>query len=297
MPRREVAAETVRRFIPVLAEYRALTGEPVLISWLGGEPFLWQPLGELSDLALAHGIRLSTTTNGTTLGSAAVRERILRQLSELTISIDAPGEAHDRMRQFSGGFARLRRNVALLARAARDVGSPLVLKANVTLMHQTLPEVPDLCRELAGWGITELTFNQLGGRDRPEFHPDHRLTPEDVALLEHQLPRIRAELAGRLLIHGGDAYLDRIRASSRNEARPVADCGPGRSFLFIDEGGRVAPCAFTADDYGISLASLRTGADVIDLAARFAGMTRQRRSIWCDDCLSTQACAKFEDAA
>lgn len=42
MARRAVSPETVERMIRVLADYREATGEPVLLSWLGGEPLTWK---------------------------------------------------------------------------------------------------------------------------------------------------------------------------------------------------------------------------------------------------------------
>jgi MoaA/NifB/PqqE/SkfB family radical SAM enzyme len=47
-PRRDADAAVVRRFGGVLAEYQRSTGDRVLVSWMGGEPFLFPPLSELS---------------------------------------------------------------------------------------------------------------------------------------------------------------------------------------------------------------------------------------------------------
>ena len=70
------------------------------------------------------------------------------------------------------------------------------LRANVVLMRNTIADFEALCMELAGWGIAEITFNQLGGRDRPEFFPAHRLLPDDAAWLTSEIPRLRARLNG-----------------------------------------------------------------------------------------------------
>ena len=56
----------------------------------------------------------------------------------------------------------------------------------------------------------------------------------------------------------------------------------------------MAPCSFTTAGYGIDVRTIRTQADIAELPARFRAMQRARRSVQCDDCLSTQICDKFE---
>ena len=68
-PRRDADLETIRRFGVVLSEYQRRTGDQVLVSWIGGEPFLFPSLAELTVFFTRDlGLRVSATTNGTTLG-------------------------------------------------------------------------------------------------------------------------------------------------------------------------------------------------------------------------------------
>ena len=182
----------ILRVTGLLADYQAQSGDPVLLSWLGGEPFLWRPLRDLTLGARALGLEVSATTNGTTLGSPRVREHVRDAYKELTISVDGFSAMHNPMRGWVGGFEKLRSWIPALASEARAQRSGLKLRANVVLMRQNVAEFPALCSELATWGIAEITFNQLGGRDRPEFHPSHRLRPADVDALEAQLPDIES---------------------------------------------------------------------------------------------------------
>jgi radical SAM protein with 4Fe4S-binding SPASM domain len=285
----------VIRFAGLLADYQARTNDPVLLSWLGGEPLLWAPLEELTRAARALRLEVSTTTNGTSLGSARVAQHLCDHYKELTISLDGFSDFHDAMRGWTGGFDKLSDWVPALARRIHDQGSPLRLRANIVLMRRNVKNFPALCRELARWGISEISFNQLGGRDRPEFYQAHRLTIADVHRLAAQLPEIRRHLAdfGAILV-GGENYLKRILASARNERNPVRDCGPGENFLFIDEKGRVSPCSFTSQDYGIDSRAIHTPTALAALSSRFRTMQLSRRSTQCDDCLSTQVCDKFK---
>jgi MoaA/NifB/PqqE/SkfB family radical SAM enzyme len=285
----------IARFTAVLADHQAATGDRVLVSWLGGEPLLWRPLHDLSLAVRALGLSVSATTNGTPLGGLRLRRHLCDVYKELTISVDGFSSFHDPMRGWAGGFEKLRVWVPALAREARLRGSALKLRANVVLMHQNIADFPRLCLELADWGITEISFNQLGGRDRPEFYAEHRLRPADVDFLEAELPETRARLGehGASVI-GGANYVRRIRASALDQRNPVDDCGPGESFLFIDETGLASPCSFTTADYGVALRTITTASDLAALPARFRRMRAARRSMQCDDCLSTQVCDKFK---
>jgi hypothetical protein len=205
---------------------------------------------------------------------------------------------HDRWRGWRGGFDLLRRVVPLLARERGNSRTPL-LRVNIVLMRDNVRDLANLCFELARWGIEEITFNQLGGRDRPDFWAEHCLRPADVAFLEYAIPPLRESLAERgVLLRGGDRYLERIRSSAAGRRLPVHDCGPGERFLFVSEQGTVAPCSFTSDMLGLPIAHLSTADDIASLPARFAAERNHKRPSLsaCGDCPSTQVFAKFQPA-
>lgn len=294
--RRHADPVAIRRFGGVLADYQQATGDRVLVSWLGGEPLLWPPLSALTEhFAGPLGLRVSTTTNGTTLGDPAVRAHLVACYRELTISVDAHGLGHDALRGWPGGYARLSQSVAALA--AERLACGLRLRVNVVLLRDTIATFGALCHSLVEWGIDEITFNQVGGRDRPDTWPELRLRPEQVEALARALPSLRGELAGRgLLLRGDTAYLRRMHASARDLAIPVADCAPGEHFLFIDEGGAVSPCGFTGAELGVPVADLDTVAALRALPT--AWRRAQRRGLApCADCHSTQVFGKFGGAA
>ncbi|HEY2853625.1 MAG TPA: radical SAM protein [Gemmatimonadaceae bacterium] len=287
----------VLAFGSVLSAYQRATGDRVLVSWLGGEPLLWAPLERLtSSFARNFGLRVSVTTNGTALASEHVRAHVLECYDELTVSVDGIGAAHDRVRGWRGGFDVLGRVVPLLAAGRQRERSPR-LRANVVLMRDNVDEFATLCLELAAWGIDEITFNQLGGNDRPEFWAEHHLSPSDVARLAEVVPWLRDRLAAHgVTLRGGDRYLERIRSSAEGRRLPVHDCGPGERSLFANERGLIAPCSFTKDEFGVPISELSSADDVASLPARFAA-ARNRLSTpltVCGDCPSTQVFAKFD---
>jgi MoaA/NifB/PqqE/SkfB family radical SAM enzyme len=292
--REDVVAAEAERFGRLLGRWAQARGRRVLLSWLGGEPLLWKPILPLSAALAGPGLRISATTNGSTLHRPETRAAILKTFAELTVSVDGPGRIHDRLRGEVSAFARVRHGVERLVAERQASGSPLRLRANIVLMRETRPHFAALCEELSDWGVDEITFNQLGGRDRPEFFPAQRLQPADITALSADLPDLARRLTARgVRLCADPLYLRRLRASATGEPLAIADCELGRDFLFIDELGRVSPCSFSSGDYGVPLASLRSIGDIDGLHDRFVAADAAERCAACNDCPSTHRFAKF----
>lgn len=266
-PRREADPGELLRVGALLAAWR----RDVLLSFLGGEPFLWPPLVEVTAALRALGLRVGLTSNGRALAEPRWRRFCLESLDELTLSIDGPPEVHDALRGRRGLGAALLDALASL-RAARRDGRPR-LRVNSVLMRDTAARYPELAAALATVA-DELTVNALGARDRPEFAAGRTLRPADL-------------VAARLRV--GAAYRARLDASARGVPLPADDCPVVDRFLFVEVDGRVAPCSYSLDARGVALGELRTVADLDDLPRRFA----RARAAACDDCPSTQAHGKF----
>lgn len=293
-PRMTSDPGSVRRFLDVLADYQQSRQVPVLVSWLGGEPLLWTELPKLTEHATGRGLRVSATTNGMTLAAQSVRRHLLERYSELTISLDSADEGHDQIRCSPGLFQSLRQNVTRLAESRRAGGQPLKLRINTVLMRSTIDRFPALAREVAAWGVDELTFNLLGGRDRPEYFPGNRPLPGQFARFARQLDGLRAELAPLgLVVAGSQAYVDRLSAAVQDIPRPVIDCQPGRHFLYINESGLVSPCSFTTGTLSVPLGDILNARDLGILSDRFASDRRACRPEVCDNCPSTRVFEKF----
>lgn len=288
-PRRSANPAEVARMIDLLAAWQDQSGRPLVLSWLGGEPTLWPALSEMSLRAAQAGLRQSLTTNGTTLGSAEIRQLLAGRMAEVTISVDAMGNMHGALRGWRGAFDKLAEWVPHLV---TDAKGGLRLRANVVLMRQTIAEFPELCAALAGWGVRTITFNQLGGRDRPEFYPEHRLRPEDIALFAKQLPALRKSMPD-VQILGGEAYVGRIISSTANEPLPISGCRVAEDFLFIDEVGQIAPCAFVGDHFSTTTGDLRSTDDLFALTRHICTRQRADPAAACRNCMSTQQFSKF----
>lgn len=300
-PRADADVGQVKAFGELLSHYARSSSRDVLVSWLGGEPLRWPPLLDLACVFKRDfKLRLGVTTNGTALTSEVVRRQLVENFDELTLSLDGPPDLHNRLRDAPGLYDQLDDSLTRLRSLKEREKRPLHLHVNVVLMRDNVHLFEDICRRAAGWGAEKLTFNGLGGRDRPEFFRDHRLLPGDVARLKERLPGLRARMAKLgLTICGSERYLERLTSSAENRAMsPAGDpalggCQPGRHFLFIDERGAIGPCSFTARDYGFSINMLRSADDLSYLLARLAERMRRQPLKVCLDCPSTQVFGKF----
>jgi MoaA/NifB/PqqE/SkfB family radical SAM enzyme len=291
-PRFIANVDEVIAFGEVLTSHAQLNGRSVLVSWLGGEPLLWPALPKVSRLVRRLGLRLGITTNGLPLASPAVRDCLVSNYEQVTVSVDGLAPFHDAVRGSPGLFDSIRENVR---RLRAKLASSTVLRVNTILMRENVSAFGAFCEEMADWGFDELTFNQLGGGDRPEFFPANRLLPGQVERFIAELPGLRQRMTDRgLHIRGSSRYLNRLRATSLDERIPIDDCGPGERFLFIDEQSRVSPCSFTCGEYGVPLNELDTPEKLAALPGRFAAMRDERRAKACDDCHSTQVFEKFD---
>jgi MoaA/NifB/PqqE/SkfB family radical SAM enzyme len=295
IPRTSMHPDVVRDFARTLAEYQRLADDPTLLSFLGGEPFLWRPLEEVVRFVKAEcHLRVSATTNGSTLPNTHTQKLIAEAFDELTVSLDGLPRFHDLVRLAPGAFQRIKEGIDRIRSIGRTSPTPLKLRLNAVLMHDNVEQFAALCEAVSTWPIDEITFNQLGGNDRPEFHAQHKLTSEDVERLSVMLPILRAQLASRgIRLMGGDHYVLRMMASANDERIAIDDCRPGRTFLFIDERGFLAPCSFTAASHGIDVRSITSVEAFMSAADHYPLALRNRRATACDDCPSTQIFAKY----
>jgi MoaA/NifB/PqqE/SkfB family radical SAM enzyme len=290
----EVGQAEALGWIRLLGALRRETNRPIIVSFLGGEPLAWPHLRTIADCATSLDLHVSLTTNGLKLTQPSWQDWALSTLSEITVSIDGLAPVHDAHRG-AGHFARSLSIVrGLRARRASHAPAPRV-KVNTLLLRENIESFARLASVVAEAGVEALTFNDLGGRDRPEFHPDHCATALQMATFVSELPRIQLE-ARRwgLEILGGPAYLHRLRCSSQGIRLPIDECHPGDDFWFVDAQGNLSPCSFTGDAYALPIRELQTVEGLLDVPRRLAALRRAQRHPACADCRSTQVFSKFE---
>jgi MoaA/NifB/PqqE/SkfB family radical SAM enzyme len=285
----------VNRLMSVISEYRKSSDKEILISWIGGEPFLWKNIISFSKVLFENGIEVSTTTNGLLLNDSDTITNISKYFSEIVFSIDSFKECDDDVRSCKGHFETVTRNIRMLDSVRKKMNSKLKIKVNTILMRRNVDRFEEFCGFLTELGVDEVTFNQLGGYDRPEFYDDNRLLTGQVLGLVAKLPYMKKSFAEKgLIIHGSENYNERILMTTRNEKNPISECNPGSWFWFINENGFISPCSYTSYEYMYSTKNIVCVNDVNKVEDYFREKRKINRSHWCDDCYCTQVYDKFE---
>lgn len=291
VPRQTIPRDVLFSFTEIIGQYASARQEAVLLSWLGGEPFLQRHLLPLTEsLHERYPLHFSATTNGTQLSDPEIRAHVRRCYAEITLSVDGLSSFHDSMRGQLGLFDEVKTSIRELASEAPN----LKLRINAVLMRDNFDMFPALCLEFAQCGVKEITFNQLGGRDRPEFFPAHGLTLEQVQRLPEMVQQIRETIRefGTQIVFS-PSYFKRILATTCQEKLPILDCAPGSFYMFVSAQGKVAPCSFTVDEYGISLNSIQSVEDWEQLPSLFRQEKMREQARSCLDCPNTNVHGKF----
>jgi MoaA/NifB/PqqE/SkfB family radical SAM enzyme len=213
-------------------------------------------------------------------------------MEEVTFSIDGESQSHDLLRGMPGSHQRL--EPVVRGFIDRRVDRKPLVRVNSVLTRHNIGQFESFAHQMADWGVDQLTFNQLGGNDRPDFYPHNRLLETQAKAFREAFPRWQSDLQRRGLdLRGSDGYLHRIECTTRNEAIAIEDCSPADGFLFVDEFGRASPCSFTSELLGVSIHELTSSAAIESLAERWEQHRKQHRPKTCDDCHATHVHSKF----
>ena len=165
--REEMPLEALRRAFP--------EQEGLQVSLTGGEIFMRKDILAVLDLFRDKGYTCGyLTTNGTIINEE--RAHALAQLADagflkhISVSIDGPGEQHDRARGLTGTFARTAAGLRRLQEAAARTGAPLRISINTTVAQESLDTLEQMVDVAESLGVDAIGVNHL-----------MYATPEEVA--------------------------------------------------------------------------------------------------------------------
>jgi MoaA/NifB/PqqE/SkfB family radical SAM enzyme len=166
-----------RQELPLDVLQRAFPDQHGLhVSLTGGEIFMRKDILEVMDVFRQKGYVCGfLTTNGTIINDerAGALAELARAgfLRHISVSIDGPGELHDRARGVKGTFARTAAGLRRLQDAARRLHAPLRVSINTTVAHESLDSLVEMVDVADELGVDAIGLNHL------MFS-----TPEEVAL-------------------------------------------------------------------------------------------------------------------
>ena len=216
--REELPLDVLRRAFP--------DQEGLQVSLTGGEIFMRKDILGVMEVFQEKGYVCGyLTTNGTIINEEranALADLASRGfLKHISVSIDGPGELHDRARGVKGTFERTSAGLRRLQQAAASRHAPLRVSVNTTVAHETLDaltEMVDVAQEL---GVDAIGLNHLMFSTPAEVEETVRLlgTGDSSAISTYvtEDPGLDPERVGRQV----DALVARCRARGiRFDMRP-----------------------------------------------------------------------------
>jgi MoaA/NifB/PqqE/SkfB family radical SAM enzyme len=136
------------------------------VSLTGGEIFMRKDIMSVLDLFREKGYACGyLTTNGTIISDE--RAEALADLAaagflkHISVSVDGPGELHDRARGVPGTFARTTAGLRRLQEAARRKHAPLRVSINTTVAHESLEALDEMVEIAGELGVDAIGLNHL----------------------------------------------------------------------------------------------------------------------------------------
>ncbi|MBS3946899.1 MAG: putative heme d1 biosynthesis radical SAM protein NirJ1 [Dethiobacter sp.] len=164
----ELTTAEGKRFIDDLAEFRV----PVIL-FSGGEPLLRADFFELARYAVARGLRVTISTNGTLLDRETARDIKKIGVGYVGISIDSIGEKNDEFRKVRGAFDKALAGI----RNCLEIGQRVGLR--FTINRHNYAEMENIFRLIEEEGIPRVCFYHLVYAGRGS-----EMMKEDVTLEE-----------------------------------------------------------------------------------------------------------------
>jgi MoaA/NifB/PqqE/SkfB family radical SAM enzyme len=167
--------------------------ERLQVRWVvltGGEPLMHSNLFALPDVLRRRGIRV------TILSTGLLFERFAREIAEhvddVIVSLDGPGEMHDRIRRVPGAFERITEGIAAIRRHKPQ----FQIDARCTVQKENHAALVNTARAAREIGVSSISFLAADlastAFNRTEPWSESRqtkiaLTLAELAVLEHQV--------------------------------------------------------------------------------------------------------------
>jgi len=144
---------TLQKMIDVIDDLAAYEVPAILLS--GGEPMMHPHFFDIAGYAIARGLRVTVSTNGTRIDSHAAERLKDLGVTYVGISLDGIGAIHDQFRGRTGAFQK----AVDAFRHCRGAGQKVGLR--LTLTGQTVGQLPEILRFIEEEDIPRVCFYHL----------------------------------------------------------------------------------------------------------------------------------------
>lgn len=265
----EIGADDIERHVESL---EGMGVERVVLS--GGEPLMHSDLFRLCAILRARGIRITILSTGLLLERHAAA--IVANVDDVIVSLDGPGEIHDRVRRVPGAFERLARGVGAIQRLQPE----FPISARCTVQKLNFPHLRATVAEAHGLGLARVSFlavdlTSTAFNRTIDSPPTAGLLIEDLPTLEWEIEAVISQGECGGFVAESPEKLRKIARHFRAHlgcVEPVAPlCNAPWVSAFVEADGTVRPCFFHAPigriDGQTTLAQVVNGAEAIAFRA------------------------------
>ena len=224
------------------------------VKWVilsGGEPLMHPDLFRLCALLRTKNVRITMLSTGLLLERFAAQ--VTADIDDVIVSLDGPPQIHDRIRQISGAFSRLKKSVDRVRECRPDF--PIASRCTVQrLNHQHIVETAEAANEL---GLVSISFlaadvtSEAFNRPVPwnsERQSQVALTDEEISVLVREFENLSEQWQGTGFVLESRDKLQRIvnhfRANLCQVESQAPLCNAPWVSAVIEANGEVRPCFF-----------------------------------------------------
>lgn len=208
-----------------------------IVSLSGGEPLVYDGLGEIVETVTRCGSRVNLVSNGILIRSARY-ERLAGSFSVVALSLDGLRERHNAIRGSATSFDQVRAAAAELARQGQAFG---IIH---TLCSESLDEIEDIAELASDWGarlfqlhpfepverdLSTVKLTQLSAEERLDAFLLAEILRERFPSMRIQLDLVHREIARSIpeVIHGAPLKVPLVPRE-----------------LVLEESGRLVPLTY-----------------------------------------------------
>jgi len=211
------------------------------VNFTGGEPLIRRDAVELMGYARSVGIRhLHLNTNAIRLTPSMLDRVLDAGVRSFNVSVDGPGEVHDRIRGRAGAFDRTYSHLANLV-AQRDRRG-LKIRMNFTVMRDNVTVLPDVAALAQEAGV-RLYLNLATDRTflfrHPEVTDQAQVLPRDLAVALQRLDRLARRDRRWLPRYSDLRYIPR---HFQDVVQSDVPCAESQLKLMIHSRGEIGGC-------------------------------------------------------
>ncbi|MCL1906728.1 MAG: radical SAM protein [Propionibacteriaceae bacterium] len=247
-------------FTQVLAKARKL--HVGLLSFLGGEPLLWEHLDDAITLATRHHILTDITTNGVLLNERTIERMAQAGLDCINVSVDTRSD-----------FSMSRKNtlfnpelMAQLKSAEKRFG--MKVRMNAVITRKNFSDIKELL-ELSHDTKTPISLGfvvpELGSADDGDIY----FGEEDDDLLHNIVDYILAKKHDKYPVIDPDSYFADVFRFVNHEKFWSCNYPTRFGWFNVTPGGTIRSCTKKMDDTGVEFTSL-TSTQIADMKESFA---------------------------